>query len=120
MKLVFVYNAEAGLLNGIVDSVHKVVSPSTYQCNLCAITHGLATMNRDWRDWLKRLDMPTRFFHRADFRQSWPDADIRLPAILLERDQRLTMLVNAEEFADIRDVGQLIAVLEARLAGGEA
>ena len=116
MKLVFVYNAEAGLLNGIMDSIHKVVSPSTYTCDLCAITYGLTTMNSEWRAWLEQLDMPAQFFHRADFRKAWPDANMRLPAILMEKDDRLTTLVAADAFEGIKHVDQLIAVLEEKLA----
>ena len=39
MRLVFVYNANAGLVAGMLDSVHKVVSPATYPCSLCAVTY---------------------------------------------------------------------------------
>ncbi|WP_232221892.1 hypothetical protein [Methanococcoides burtonii] len=38
--LIFVYNADSGLINEMKDYVHKIVSPSTYECNLCAITYG--------------------------------------------------------------------------------
>lgn len=116
MKLVFVYNAEAGLLNGIMDSIQKVVSPSTYACDLCAITYGLTTMNSKWRVWLKQLDMPAQFFHRADFRRAWPDENVRLPAILMEKDDQLTALIAADAFESIKHVDQLIAVLEGKLA----
>ena len=30
-RLVFVYNAESGIKNAILDSIHKTFSPSTYQ-----------------------------------------------------------------------------------------
>ncbi len=38
--LVFVYNANSGLLNALLDMGHKVVSPRTYPCSLCALTYG--------------------------------------------------------------------------------
>lgn len=116
MKLVFVYNAEAGLLRGFMDSVHKVVSPATYACDLCAITYGLTSMNPKWRAWLEQLDIPSAFFHRADFRNAWPDARFELPAILLQSGHRLTAIVDAEALMGIKDVDQLISVLECRLA----
>ena len=116
MRLVFVYNAEAGLVRGIMDSIHKVASPSTYACGLCAITYGLTSMNPKWRTWLKELDIPTAFFHRRDFRRAWPEARVALPAILLENRHRLIPVIGAEAFAKIKDVDQLISVLEDRLA----
>ena len=116
MKLVFVYNAEAGLVRGFMDSIHKVASPSTYACGLCAITYGLTSMKPKWRTWLKELDIQTEFFHRADFWKAWPDTRVALPAILLEDGHRLTPVIGADAFTKIKDVDQLISVLEGRLA----
>ena len=112
----FVYNAEAGIVHGFMDSIHKVVSPSTYACGLCAITYGLTLMDPKWRAWLSQLDIQAEFFHRADFRKAWPDARIALPAILLGDGHRLTSIIGADDFADIKDVDRLISVLEDRLA----
>ena len=39
MKLIFVYNAGSGKLNALFDMAHKIVSPTTYECSLCALTH---------------------------------------------------------------------------------
>jgi hypothetical protein len=116
MTLIFVYNAEAGIVAGIMDSVHKIVSPATYACDLCAITYGLASMRSEWRNWLRTLDIPVQFFHRPDFRAAWPDATIVLPAILRERGGQLETLVSADEFRSITQVNQLISLLEHKLA----
>ncbi len=40
-SLLFVYNADSGLVAGLFDSAHKLLSPSTYQCQLCTLTHGV-------------------------------------------------------------------------------
>ena len=37
--LIFVYNANGGFFNGFSDYIHKLVSPKTYECSLCAITY---------------------------------------------------------------------------------
>ena len=34
-KIIFVYNADSGLVNGLIDWAHKIVSPETYSCT-CA------------------------------------------------------------------------------------
>lgn len=119
VKLVFVYNAEAGLMNGIMDSAHKLFSPSTYACDLCAITHGLTRMKSEWRAWLKQSGQAAQFYHRADFRQAWPDMDVTLPAILVQQDDQLKLLVSASDLAQVSDVGQLVALLDARCDGGK-
>ena len=38
-NLVVVYNAKSGGLNAVLDYVHKMVSPKTYNCNLCKLTY---------------------------------------------------------------------------------
>ena len=35
--LVFVYNADSGVFNALADAAHKIFSPRTYACNLCAL-----------------------------------------------------------------------------------
>jgi hypothetical protein len=116
MRLVFVYNANAGLLAGVMDSLHKTLSPSTYPCDLCAITYGATRMKGAWRDWLARLELPTQFFHRPDFKATWPGVTEALPAIFLEQNERLSVLVAAAEFIGVKQVDELIALLESKLA----
>jgi hypothetical protein len=116
MKLVFVYNAKAGLLAGMMDSVHKAVSPSTYACSLCAITHGSFTMDKSWREYLKTLPLEATFHHRPDFKEAYPQAKVALPAILLDRDGSLTSLLSAQELSAQTDVNALMQSLNAALA----
>ena len=40
VELLFVYNADTGLFNTVADAAHKILSPSTYSCNLCKVTYG--------------------------------------------------------------------------------
>jgi hypothetical protein len=40
MRLLFVYAGDSGAVNGLVHYVHKIVSPATYECHLCALTDG--------------------------------------------------------------------------------
>ena len=56
--LVFVYNADSGLFNAVSDAAHKIFSPRTYQCNLCALTHSAIGMRREWKQFLDSLDVP--------------------------------------------------------------
>ena len=48
-RLVFVYNADGGRLAGLKDMFHKILSPSTYPCSLCAVTYGATSMQPQWR-----------------------------------------------------------------------
>jgi hypothetical protein len=118
-RLVLVYNANAGLLAGAMDSLHKLFSPATYPCALCAITYGLVGMKPEWRAWLDGLGMPILFHHRPDFRAAFPAAaDWPLPLVALEQDGRLTVLVGASDFTGIADLATLIRVVGERLGQG--
>lgn len=115
MNLVFVYNANAGIAAGIVDSIYKTISPATYPCSLCAITYGAMRMNPKWKAWLEAQRFESKFYHRPDFRAAWPHVTVDLPAVLVERDGALTPLVASHEVVDAASVDALIALIESRL-----
>ena len=118
-KLVIVYNANAGIAAGVMDSVHKIVSPSTYPCQLCAVTYGLTSMRREWRVFLDGLGMELVFHHRPDFRQAFPQAaDWPLPLVAVEEGGVLRELVSAADFGGIADLPALMRVVSDRLATG--
>lgn len=115
-RLIIVYNANAGIAAGVMDSVHKLVSPSTYPCQLCAVSYGLVGMRREWRAFLDGLGLETVFHHRPDFRAAFPQAaDWPLPLIAVEDAGEPHTLVSAADFAGIPDLAALIAVMHGRL-----
>ena len=115
-RLHFVYNARAGLIAGALDSVHKLVSPATYACDLCAITHGALRMDPKWKAWLGAAPFDAVFHHRPDFRAAYPAVRAPLPAIFVEEPTGLAVLASASDLAAIGSVDALIALVEARLA----
>jgi hypothetical protein len=117
LNLIFVYNAKAGVLNGVMDSIHKMVSPDTYECDLCAITYGLFAMNKHWRAYLKSLPMPAHFYHKPDFEAAHPAlGSVGLPIIGLESEKGVTLLLNADAIKGCPDVNALISTLDQALA----
>jgi hypothetical protein len=116
VKLIFVYNAKAGLLHGLMDSLRKTLSPGTYECGLCAITHGFFTMDKGWRAYLKSLPHETDFYHKADFGAHFPEQERQaLPLIGLDRDGALTVLLGPEAIKTCPDANSLAAALDAAL-----
>lgn len=114
--LILVYNADGGLLDAVRDAVHKLVSPTTYPCSLCALTYGAVSMRRAWRAFLDRLGMPVLFLYRDEFREDLDSRDLPLPVILLggETDPP-EVLVSAAELNALPDLPALMALVEARL-----
>ncbi len=102
-------------MNGMMDSLHKTISPGTYECALCAITHGFFTMDKAWRAYLKALPIEAAFFHRKDFAETYPGADVTLPAILLDRNGALLELVAAQQMKSLSDVNALSQTLDTAL-----
>ena len=115
--LIFVYNAKSGLASAFIDMVHKIVSPATYPCSLCALTYGAFSMRGEWRRFLDRTGLPTRFRYRDEFRSDPDVRDMALPVILLGGQTPMPeVLVSAAELNALPDLSSLIALVEARLA----
>ena len=115
-RLVFVYNANSGLIAGALDSIHKTLSPGTYACNLCAITYNALTMRPQWRSWLKSIAMPADFYHLPDFRRAFPQfADEPLPLVGIFANGQLSILVNRDALSQLKSVDDLIQALQSKL-----
>lgn len=109
--LIFVYNADSGLFNSLTDLAHKIFSPQTYQCNLCAITYSVAGMRKEWKDFLDSLDMPMEFLHCDEFEARHGLKGVPLPAIFKKVNDELEVWIDAEAINSCRtldDLKQLI------------
>lgn len=116
-RLIFVYNADSGLLNAVKDAVWKIVHPASYPCSLCALTYGWIAMHRRWRRFLGRLPQAKAFYHRDDFARAFPRCNMALPAILLGKGQADPLvLVSATELDALPDLDALMALVSSRLA----
>ena len=56
-ELIFIYNAKSGLVNELIDFAHKIISPESYDCNLCAITYGTFAMEKNWDNYIKGMQV---------------------------------------------------------------
>lgn len=115
-ELLFVYNADAGLLPGLLDAIHKVVSPGTYACSLCALTYGATSMRPEWREFLRQLPARTTFLHRDELRRQFPElAAVALPAIFHRPvAESWQLLLTATELQAL-DLAGLMQALQEKL-----
>ncbi|MBF9220150.1 hypothetical protein [Hymenobacter ruricola] len=116
-RLLFVYNADTGLLAGLKDTFHKILSPGTYPCALCAVTYGATRMRPQWRDFIKSLPVPVEFRHRDEFEREHPQwRGHRLPAAFAVAETgALTPFIDAKEMADA-DLNDLMQLVRQKLA----
>jgi hypothetical protein len=99
-RLVFVYNADSGLFNTMADIGHKIFSPGTYACDLCALTHGYFSERREWRTFVESLPIPCDFLHRDEFVRACPEQkDLTYPVVLLVDDNGQRICLSREELA---------------------
>ncbi len=118
-QLIMVYNAEGGWFAALSDAVHKIVSPATYPCSLCALTYGPVAMRNRWRRYLAGLPVEPVFLHRDEVPDEWGPGVAELPVILLgHAGGPPSILVSAAELRSCADLAALIALVDRRL--GEA
>jgi len=106
MKLVFVYNADSGLMNALMDIGHKVVSPQTYECNLCGLTFGLLTEQKQWKKFRETSDTEMEFLHRDEFEQQYRQK-FEYP-VILRQDSELNVAIPKTELNQIKTLDELI------------
>lgn len=106
-KLLFVYNANSGKLNAFMDTLHKKLSPSTYQCSLCMLTYGSFTEMPEWKEFRETFPGEMEFLHTDEYEKLYP-AQTSYPVVLSQQDGELSTILNAEELNAMRDLQALI------------
>ena len=113
-ELIFIYNAKSGLVNEFLDFAHKIVSPSTYNCNLCAISYGNFTMKKKWSDYISSLPVRSTFTYKDKVSEYGYD-NIKLPSIIFQDKSKSKVIISSEEINKLKKIDQLINILSDRL-----
>lgn len=112
MKLIFVYNSDGTFASLVKDTVHKLVSPATYPCDLCRLTYPVASMDREWKKFIESLPYKAEFLHRDEFRKQYPEQkDIQLPAVFQEDTSGIQLLINHVEISKATKLAELIKIV---------
>ncbi len=113
--LIFVYNADSGLLNALNDGILKIVSPSTYQCRLCSLTFGVVQMKHGWKEFIESLDVHAEFLHRDEFNERFDLPDAEFPSVYLRRGDEMSVLISKEEMENTDSLEGLMEMLKTAL-----
>ncbi len=105
--IVFVYNADRGLIHTLADIGHKILSPDTYACRLCELTHGYFTMRGEWKAFIDALGVPCEFLHHDEFVDKYGDRNAALPAVFRKVDGDLELCLSAEAINGCEDLQAL-------------
>ena len=115
-KLIFVYNADSGLLNAMKDWAHKIVSPETYGCSLCALTYDNLGMRRPWREFIKELGYEVEFLHRDELAEQYGINDVPLPATFILQNGKLKLWIKSDAMDAIDTLDELQTLVTQKLA----
>lgn len=117
MKLIFVYNANSGIVAAAFDAVHKAIVPETYGCNLCRVTYGALLVKSEWKRYIATLPHDAEFLHRDEFRVRYPRyAEVSLPAVFQKEGPDLRQIVTSADIARAVDVQDMIALVKRSLS----
>lgn len=115
-EIIIIYNAESGIFNALSDYMHKIVSPETYQCNLCALTYGNLGMEGKWKNYLKKLKLPVSFKYKDQLQnKTGLNTNISFPVIMLAKNGDIIELVSTAEINNSGTVDELITLMDKKL-----
>ncbi len=119
-SLVFIWNADTGPLNALKDSLHKWISPQTYACKLCALTHGITSQKSLWKDFLRAQGRPVYFYYRDTFETTGirVDPEPGFPAVLQREDSQWRVVLGPGDLDRITTLEELIERLGEKLGSG--
>lgn len=117
-KLIFIFNANSGKLNSVIDSAHKILSPHTYNCNLCALTFGTVSENRQWKKFREASNIKMDFLHLDEFKKSYASKfgyKFTFPIVLVENNNELEVFITTERINELKSVEELVGEIEDRI-----
>lgn len=106
MKLIFVYNADSGMVNTVKDIGHKLFSPQTYDCFLCSLTHGTFRENPQWKEFRSKAKNEMEFLHRDEFEEIYSEA-MEYP-VILKQNGSLEVAISRDQLSSISSLDGLI------------
>lgn len=116
MKLVFVYNADSGLVNALKDGIVSIVAPSKMPCRLCGLTFTSVSMRSKWKTFIDDLGVPVEFLHRNEFHERYGMHDAEFPAAYIDRSGELEPFISVGEMNSNKTLDALIEMVKQKTA----
>lgn len=115
-KLVFIYSANSGTINGLMDLAHKTISPTTYKCNLCKVTYDFASQNQEWKKFLGTLDHEVEFLYKDQLEKYSEIDKKRLPAVYYTFGDEVRILIDNKGLDKVLSVNELIELIKSEIS----
>jgi hypothetical protein len=115
-KLIFIYNANSGLVNSGIDYLHKIISPKTYNCNLCALTYDKFGMLKKWKNFINSSPISIKFIYKNNETYSrLIKSNDKLPAVWLELDGNPSILITADQINQEKTFEGLVKLVRSKI-----
>ena len=114
VELIFIYNANSDLFSAVSDFAHKIISPSTYDCNLCALTYGNFSVKQEWKSFIQDLPVKTTFLHKEAFSKEFK-LQTALPAVFLRMNGKAEQIIDRDEIANCQTLEDLKEIVVKKL-----
>jgi hypothetical protein len=113
--LIFVYNADSGIANALLDTGRRIFTPQDYPCPLCMVTYGPFGMRSEWKIFIAELPYDVTFLHKNELPTRLQKELKDFPCLVLHAGDRTSVLISAEEFKKIKDLTTLKSTVTAAL-----
>jgi len=116
-RLIFIYNANSGLRNALLDGAHKALRPNTYQCNLCDLTYGVFKERKSWKKFREEEDWSMEFLHKDEFKNQYASKfghKFEFPIVLISLNDELQVFISANELNELENMDALIDLIKKR------
>ena len=116
-RLIFIYNANSGLRNALLDGAHKALSPHTYQCNLCDLTFGVINEKKAWKRFREEEDRSMEFLHKDEFNKQYASKfgyKFEFPIVLIAVNNELQVFISTKELNELENTDALIDLIKNR------
>ncbi|WP_229732489.1 GTPase [Muriicola marianensis] len=121
-KLLFVYNADSGLGNNLLDAAHKILNPATYDCRLCELTYGAFREKRSWKAFREQSEATMEFLHKDEFLKTYSSKFLpaySFPIVLEVTAHDMEVFLGTEELNALNHTDDLIRKVKVRLSKPE-
>lgn len=95
------------MFNTLTDIAHKIFSPQTYECNLCAISHSYFSERGEWKEFIQELGVDCEFLHRDEFLNKYSSAEEVFPIIFERVEGALKIALTAAQINECKSMDEL-------------
>ena len=114
-KLIFIYNANSGLVNTVKDFWHKALRPSTYNCNLCQTTFGVFGAKKEWKSFINDLGIDSEFLHKDEFLEKYNIKDAKYPSAYIVKNGNLSIFITQDEMNKVATLEGMEEMVSSKL-----